>query len=232
MRVVTLLLALVSSLAFADRVSDARKRRTHDLEALVQKAGLTLPLDEVYLRVFKQERQVELWATSKRNGPMVLVKTYEICSASGEAGPKRKEGDLQVPEGFYEVPEFNAVSNYHLALKVSYPNASDRVRSDHATPGGLIYLHGNCVSIGCIAIRDEPVEEVYLLAFDAKKKPVRLDSFPMRLKAAELEKSDSPHAAFWKELLPGLEVFERTHRPPAFTVDRKTGAYVFENVGK
>ncbi len=226
-------LALVFSTAtFADRVSDARKRRTHDLEHLVQKVGLTLPLDEVYLRVFKQERQVELWATSTRNGPMVLVKTYDICSASGEAGPKRKEGDLQVPEGFYEVPEFNAVSNYHLALKVSYPNASDRVRSDRVTPGGLIYLHGNCVSIGCIAIRDEPVEEVYLLALDAKRKPVRLDSFPSRLTRAELQTSDSPHAAFWKELLPGLEVFTRTHRPPAFTIDRKSGAYVVENTGK
>lgn len=231
MRFVTVVL-LVSSLALADRVTDARKRRGDDVKALVEKAGLSLPIDEVYLRVFKQERQVELWATSKRNGPMALIKTYEICSASGEAGPKRKEGDLQVPEGFYEVPEFNAVSNYHLALKVSYPNASDRVRSDQATPGGLIYLHGNCVSIGCIAIRDEPVEEVYLLAVDAKKKPVRIDLFPSRLTRASLDSSDSPHAAFWKELLPGLEVFERTHRPPAFSIDRKSGRYVVENTSK
>jgi murein L,D-transpeptidase YafK len=225
------LLVVLSLSAWGDRVTEARTRRAADLKALADHAGLTLPVDEVYLRVFKHERQVELWATSTRHGAMSLIKTYDICAASGELGPKRKEGDLQVPEGLYEVPEFNPTSSYHLALKVSYPNASDRVRSDPQTPGGLIYMHGKCASIGCIAIEDEPIEEVYLFALDSKRKPVRLDVFPRRLTRAELA-DPSPWRSFWLELLPALEVFEQTHRPPPFTVDRKTGAYVVKTTAK
>ncbi len=197
------------------------------MKALAAHAGLTLPLDEAYLRVFKQERQVELWGTSTRNGAMSLIKTYDICAASGELGPKRKEGDLQVPEGLYEVSEFNPTSSYHLALKVSYPNASDRVRSDPKTPGGLIYMHGKCASIGCIAIEDAPIEEVYLLSLEAKRRPLRLDVFPQRLTRTALSEP-SAWREFWLELVPALEAFEQTHRPPPFKVDPKTGAYVVQ----
>jgi murein L,D-transpeptidase YafK len=210
----------------AKKVREVRGQRSADVKALLQKAGLTYPVDEVYLRAFKKERTVELWA-SKAGQPMVLVKSYPVCAASGELGPKRKEGDLQVPEGLYEVPEFNPYSDYHLSMKVSYPNASDRLRSDPKRPGGLIYLHGNCASIGCIAIEDEPIEEVYLISVDAKRRPIRFDVFPMRLddeacKAAE----GQPHEAFWKELEPFFTGFEVGHRPVPFRVNPKTGAYL------
>ena len=79
-------------------------------------------------------------------------------------GPKRLEGDFQVPEGFYYINEFNANSNYHLALGLNYPNASDRILADQNKPGGAIYIHGNCVSTGCIPLTDEPIEELYYLA--------------------------------------------------------------------
>jgi murein L,D-transpeptidase YafK len=181
----------------------------------------------VYVRVFKEERQVELWASASPKAPMVLVKTWAVCAASGEVGPKRREGDLQVPEGLYEIAEFNPTSNYHLALKVSYPNASDRVRSDQQAPGGLIYMHGKCASIGCIAIEDEQIEEVYLIALEARKKPSRVDLFPRRLSLEWLAtQRASPYAAFWAELWPAYEQFEATRRPAVFSVDRKTGAYV------
>ena len=87
---------------------------------------------------------------------------------SGAIGPKRSEGDNQVPEGFYYINEFNPASNYHLSLGLNYPNASDKVLSDVKNPGGDIYIHGNCVSTGCIAIQDAPIEEVYLIASMAK----------------------------------------------------------------
>ena len=222
----TVLFLVLSTSAFgADRVKEVRARRAADVKALVEKAGLTYPVDEVYLRAFKQERQLELWA-GKRGQPMVLVKTYPFCSASGELGPKRVEGDLQVPEGLYEVPEFNPTSSYHLSMKVSYPNQSDRVRSDPKRPGGLIYLHGSCVSIGCIAIQDEPIEEVYLVSLDAKRRPIRFDIFPARLTPEVLAALPAEHAEFWKELAPVYSAFEASKRPPAFKVSGKTGAYV------
>lgn len=209
--------------ASADRVADVRAARLRDVRSLVTDAGLTYPVGEVYLRAFKAERLVELWA-GPAGKPLTLLKQYPICAASGELGPKRREGDLQVPEGLYEVPEFNPGSSYHLSMKVSYPNASDRLRSDAKRPGGLIYLHGSCASIGCIAIEDAPIEEVYLIALDAKTRPIRFDIFPRRLDAeATLE---GPHASLWKELQPAYLAFEASHRPARFSIDRKTGAYV------
>jgi murein L,D-transpeptidase YafK len=227
----TLGLFLVSALlsgeaGAADRLARVRQARTADVKALVEKAGLSWPVDQVYLRVFKEERLVELWASNRPRDPMALVKSFPICAASGVLGPKRREGDLQVPEGLYEVAEFNPFSSYHLALKLSYPNASDRLRSDRQHPGGLIYLHGDCASIGCIAIEDGPVEELYLVAFDSKRRPLRIDVFPARLTRRWLEAAPAAHRAFWAELLPAYERFEERRRPPAFTVDRRSGAYV------
>lgn len=211
--------------AFANpRLDGIRKARAEDVKKLLAAAGLPSPVDTVYLRAFKEEKLVELWA-GKKGAPLVLVKTYPVCAASGELGPKRMEGDLQVPEGLYEISEFNPGSNFHLSMKVSYPNASDRVRSDAKRPGGLIYMHGNCASIGCIAIEDEPIEEGYLISQDSKTRPIRIDVFPARLTAEWMTAhADSPHASFWKELEPGFRVFEATKRPAGFTVGPQ-GAY-------
>jgi murein L,D-transpeptidase YafK len=207
----------------ADRVSDARARRLPELRALAAAAGVPWPVEEAYVRVFKEERQVELWA-SRAGRPMVLLLTTPICAASGDLGPKRREGDLQVPEGLYEISQYNPTSSYHLALKVSYPNASDRARGDARHPGGLIYLHGHCVSIGCIAIEDGPVELVYLTALEARRQPVAIDIFPFRLTAERLAE-DSPQRAFWAELWPAYQAFEARRRRPLFSVDPRTGAY-------
>lgn len=220
-----LLLTFVSMTAAANpRVDEVRKARAEDVKKLLAEAGLPSPVDAVYLRAFKAEKLVELWA-GKKGAPMVLVKSYPICAASGALGPKRKEGDLQVPEGLYEISEFNPGSNFHLSMKVSYPNASDRVRSDARRPGGLIYLHGNCASIGCIAIEDEPIEEVYLITQDSKVRPIRIDIFPSKLTPEFLSaQGESEHAALWRELEPAFTAFESTRRPAAFSV--RNGAYV------
>src|SRR6185436_20905744 len=94
--------------------------------------------------------------------------TYKVCQQSGTTGPKRVEGDYQVPEGFYYINEFNPNSNYHLSLGLNYPNASDRLLSDSLRPGGNIYIHGNCVSTGCIPVNDEQIEEIYIITSSAK----------------------------------------------------------------
>lgn len=214
--------------AGAGRADGIRARRQPELEALAASAGLRYPLEQVYLRAFKRERLLEVWA-GPRSQPLRLVKTYPFCAASGDLGPKRAEGDLQVPEGLYEVSEFNPGSSYHLSMKVSYPNASDRARGRRRRLGGLIYLHGRCASIGCIAIEDGPIEEVYLMALDSKVRPLRFDIFPMRLDAtARLAFADSPHLGFWRELTGAYINFELSHRPAPFRIDPKTGAYVVE----
>ena len=217
---------LVSCSVFgADRVADARQRRTDDVKAMAKAVGLSYPVGEVYLRAFKKERVLELWA-GDGGKPLKLVKSYPFCAASGELGPKRKEGDLQVPEGFYELQSYNPQSSYHLSLQVSYPNASDRVLSDHKTPGGAIYIHGSCASIGCIAIEDGPIEEVYLFALDAKLRHVPIHIFPSKLDAQALKEVEGqPNERFWNQLAPGYAQFEANRRPPLVKVDAKTGAY-------
>src|SRR5207248_2843528 len=118
--------ALVSAAAPAkDRVAEARKATGAVISELFKAKKISYPPAQLYYRVFKAEKEVELWA-GNAGEPLALVKSYPICAASGDLGPKREEGDLQVPEGFYVFDEFNASSNYHLALRVSYPNAADR----------------------------------------------------------------------------------------------------------
>ncbi len=219
------LVAVLVVTAAPDRVTEVRQRRAADVRALVEKAGLHYPPEAMYVRVFKRERQVEVWARDAKK-PMVLVTTFAICAASGDEGPKRVEGDLQVPEGFYELVQFNATSAYHLSMKVNYPNASDRVRSDPKHPGSLIYMHGSCASIGCIAIENEPIEVVYLLALDVKQRQLPIHIFPFRLSDENVKAAaDAPHIGLWKELEPGYAQFENTREVPRVRVEKKTGAY-------
>src|SRR5207237_967484 len=154
MRALAFALVLFGGAALGkDRTSTARAEATPRIEALFKLAKVGYPPAQLYYRVFKKENEVELWAGNEGR-ELSLIKKYAICYASGGLGPKREEGDLQVPEGFYVFDEFNDKSNYHLALRVSYPNASDRVLGTPGKLGGLIYMHGNCVSIGCIAMED------------------------------------------------------------------------------
>ncbi len=224
-RALLVLCLSASAASAADRVAQARENQTEALKQLFADAGVGYPADELYLRAFKQEKQLEVWS-GPRGKPLSLVQTYPICAASGELGPKREEGDLQVPEGFYEIKSFNPTSNFHLSLEVSYPNASDKVLGTKGKLGGLIYLHGNCVSIGCIAITDGPAEQVYLMALDARVKRVPIHIFPRRLDEATLKASEAdPNYAFWRQLQPGYLGFERTRRPPSVKIDLKSGAY-------
>lgn len=234
-RVAVVLGALLALSAHAeDRVATARKQRMKDITALFATAGTPWPTDQLYVRAFKHERELEVWAGPK-DGPLVKVRTYPFCAASGELGPKRREGDLQVPEGFYTLDLFNPRSNYHLSVRVSYPNAADK---HHQEPGvrlgGNIFVHGDCVSIGCIAIQDGPIEELYLMALDTRARTKRdppIHIFPRRLDAAgmkALEKEageDKTRLAFWKSLQPAYTLFEENPRVPRTSVDAKTGAY-------
>lgn len=217
------------------RVEAARIEKLAIVQAAFAKAGVAYPPREVLLRSFKTEGKLELWATGKSKDPLVLVKTYDVCAASGELGPKREMGDLQVPEGFYFVDALNAWSTFHLSLHVDYPNAADVARGakngvKHL--GGEIMVHGNCVTIGCIPIEDEFIKEVFLVMKDSRARgahtPIHI--FPRRLDDAglmELLASDAPEDVkeLWQQLATGYRAFEETHRIPNARVDAK-GRYV------
>ena len=146
------------------KVAKAIKTRTDTLKNQFKKAGLAFPPKQIYIRSFKYDSQLEVWVKSGNNAQFQLFKTYPICALSGTMGPKRMDGDFQVPEGCYYIKSFNPLSNYHLSLELNYPNASDRLLSDSIKPGSDIYIHGGCLTQGCIPIKDIPMEELYVLA--------------------------------------------------------------------
>lgn len=215
-----------------DRVVAAREAKERVVAGHFAAAGVSWPPEELYVRAFKHERELEVWAGA-RGQRLRKVKTFPFCAASGDVGPKRREGDEQVPEGFYTLDQFNPKSSFHLSLRVSYPNASDRVRGERPL-GGAIYVHGACASIGCIAIEDGPIEELYLMVLEARAKmrrDVPIHIFPRRLDAeglAALERhprATPERVAFWRGLEPGWRLFEETRRPPRVSVEPGTGAY-------
>ncbi len=198
--------------------------------------GIEYPARRLYLRAFKLEGTLELWAASEQADRMTLIERYPICAASGTLGPKRRQGDEQVPEGFYQIHRYNAWSGYHMSLRVNYPNASDRVRGDKYNLGGAIMVHGDCVTIGCIPIEDRPIEEVFLAVLDAARKgrervpihifPARMDDDGVTGLAARARSLGRPElVAFWDELRPAYLYFEATRRVPSIKIDPASGAY-------
>jgi len=194
---------------------------------LFARAGVTFPPRQLLFRGYKKEKRLEAWASDELSGPLTHVTTYEICYASGELGPKRREGDFQVPEGFYRVGMYNPQSSYHLSMLVSYPNPSDRVFGERGNLGGEIMIHGNCVSIGCLAMSDERVEELWVMARLAAR-PVHVHLFPTRQIQALLDSGAHPeHHDFWRNLQQGHALFERAHELPRVRVSRE-GRYLFD----
>lgn len=146
------------------KVDDAFQKMEDTLKAQFSQKGLEWPARYMYIRSFKLDSRLEIWVKNKASEPYKKFKNYKVCALAGSLGPKRYEGDYQVPEGFYYINEFRPNSQYHLALGVNYPNASDRVLSDKKRPGGDIFVHGSCVTVGCIPLTDPVIEEVYVLA--------------------------------------------------------------------
>jgi murein L,D-transpeptidase YafK len=217
-----------------DRVAKAREGAGAEVKRLCQAAGVHYPPRELYLRAFKREAELECWARGRPRKPMALLKTFPITSSSGRPGPKRREGDRQVPEGFYQIDLFNPNSSFHLSMRVDYPNASDRILSDREKPGFDIYVHGGSGSIGCLPLGDEGIEQLYLLASDVKAngRPLPIHIFPARMRGGEWEKfradeiAERPELAeFWEMLQPAFDAFENRREVPAVEV-AADGKYV------
>src|SRR5713101_2613494 len=166
------MLALILALASEPpRVQAARAVAEKQIAEKFARAKVAYPPRRVLLRAFKQDRELELWAGDSK-GPLERVTTYAICASSGVLGEKTRAGDGQVPEGFYRINGLNPHSQFLLSLRVSYPNARDRALR-HG--GGDIFIHGSCVTIGCIPIEDGPIQELYVIAQDAQAAGALLD---------------------------------------------------------
>ena len=184
---------------------------------------------KVLIRIFKEEKLLEVWLKSKTANKYVHYDNYDICRSSGALGPKRTEGDLQVPEGFYKVNFYNAFSDYYLGMQINYPNQSDLVLGKKPF-GGQIMIHGNCVTIGCIPITDDKIKELYLICLFSKGNGnyVSVDSYPFKLNLKKLEASrnvyDKALIDFWFNLKTVYDYFEQKQLTPVIGVD-KAGLY-------
>jgi len=213
------------------RVKEAYTSKWPGLEKEIKAKGIDPANFDLFIRIFKTEDEVELWLKNKSDTKYTLLKKIAVCAKSGDLGPKRREGDRQVPEGIYDISVFNPNSDYFLAVKVSYPNKSDKILAKGPT-GGDIMIHGNCVTIGCIPLQDIPVKDLYMLCVEARnhKSPIRVEIYPCRftsenqkiLKAYSEEKNN-----FWAGIIPAYNYFETNKVPIEFKINEK-GAYVFE----
>jgi len=211
------------------RVQAAYQSNWGTLQALLRSKQVDPANFDLYLRTFKYEKAVELWVKNSHAKTYTLLKTIPVCAGSGALGPKRRQGDRQVPEGFYKIDFLQPYSDYHLALKVSYPNSSDRIKATAKDPGGDIMIHGNCVTIGCIPLQDAPIEEVYVLCVETmnRNRTVKADIYPCYFTSANntmLARNFPQHAAFWSSLKKAYDHFELNHSLPKISTD-KNGDY-------
>jgi murein L,D-transpeptidase YafK len=221
------------------KISDVMKRKEDTLMKQFQQKGLTWPSKYVYIRSFKYDSEMELWVKNRKEDKYKLFKTYKICALAGTLGPKRMAGDYQVPEGFYCINEFNPRSLYHLSLGLNYPNASDKLLSDISQPGSGIYIHGSCVTTGCIPITDDQIEELYIIAAHAKDLgedfiPVHI--FPVNFKNQRSViylnrylQNFSENTSFEKSMKNAFFYFEKYRQLPLVLVNDK-GDYLTEEV--
>ncbi|RYD76792.1 MAG: hypothetical protein EOP84_16425 [Verrucomicrobiaceae bacterium] len=217
-----------------DRVQQARLLREEKLRKLCSDNKLSYPPRRLFLRAMKWEQILEVWAGDDENKPLQLLVTYPLTAFSGKLGPKRREGDYQIPEGVYRIDRFNPRSSFHLSLGLNYPNESDRQLSDPKKPGSDIFIHGRAASVGCLAIGDEAIEELYVLARDvpgSANGKITVHIFPARMNDPEWKPAETREAkanpeilTFWESLLSIYNRFEETRKVPEVEVE-KGGVY-------
>jgi murein L,D-transpeptidase YafK len=222
--------ALVAGCDESDYLDAGPSRSEHPISSatLNEMAKIdTTPSSPMLIRTYKQEAELEIWKM-KSDGQYALLKTYPICRWSGQLGPKKTEGDMQVPEGFYAIApgQMNPNSHYYLAFNVGYPNAYDRA---YGRSGGNVMVHGVCSSAGCFSMTDKQVNDIYAIARDALRggqREIQLQSYPFRMTPANMAKYRlDPNIAFWKELRNGSDHFEVTKTEPSVVICGKH--YVF-----
>lgn len=234
---------MVNSILLADDFLEDQKRYSRVRTAIKEKDELVknnlknnnIKLNElnILITAYKQEDILEIYAKNKTDKAYKKIETYNIVSKSGVLGPKRMEGDLQVPEGFYYIDRFNPASSYYLSLGINYPNDSDRKKSDKPRLGGDIFIHGSTVTIGCMPITDDKIKEIYLYAVYAKdsgqnKIPVYI--FPFKMNDSNFDYYKKQYGKslidFWSNIKEGHDIFQNTKKELNIKID-SNGNYIF-----
>ncbi len=222
-----LLLCIFSGFVYSIQIptSPRAEKAIQSVEPKLQKALQAKGLQygsPIFIRMIKATDKLEVWIQKQQR--FELFKTYSICHYSGELGPKTKQGDNQAPEGFYAVnpKSLNPWSSYHLSFNLGYPNLYDR---QQGYTGSALMVHGNCVSIGCYAMGDDNIEEIYALAVAAFKNGqsfFKVHIFPFELDDKTLnEFKNHKWYSFWKDLKPGYDYFIQHKNPPNMIVKHK-----------
>lgn len=193
---------------------------------------------DLYLRVFKMEQVVEVWAKSRNETVYKQVENFPVCSSVGTIGPKLRQGDYQIPEGFYLLTEFNPASEFHLSLKINYPNRRDSIVGEKGNLGGMIFIHGGCETIGCVPLGNDNVSRLYIYAM--KSRQTGCDSLPVHIYPARLNFANyrmliqnqdmKANHRFWGSLRTSYLFFEEYGNLPKIEVN-ENGEYLFYKVG-
>ncbi|WP_075183477.1 peptidoglycan meso-diaminopimelic acid protein amidase [Pantoea sp. 1.19] len=184
----------------------------------------------VYVQIFKEERTLELYG--KIGDAYRLLDSYRICNYSGGLGPKRRQGDFKSPEGFYSVTlsQLKPDSRFYRAINIGFPNQYDR---EMGYDGKYLMIHGACVSVGCYAMTDGQMDEIYRYVEAALRNgqpSVPVNIYPFRMTDANMQRHKySVYNSFWKELQPGYQYFAEHQVPPSMAV--MSGKYVMHDAG-
>ncbi len=234
-----------------ERVRTAYDEKSEAVFAILKSKNFQLDKLRLFIRVFKKDELLEIWAKNSDSPTFQLLKSYPIASSSGNLGPKRKQGDMQTPEGFYYIERFNPVSNFYLSLGVNYPNESDKILGEKGNLGGDIFIHGSNVTVGCMPMTDDKIKEIYVLTVEARnagQTQIPVHIFPTRLtnsnfivlknyaKSPEFisywaalkngQAIDSERfVKFWSNLKEGYDYFEEHKKLPTISV-KSSGTYL------
>jgi murein L,D-transpeptidase YafK len=211
-----------------ERVRTAIGEKQKLVESNLGENGIALNNVNLLMVAYKDADQLDVYAKTNNETKYRKVSSYKVCARSGQLGPKRKEGDNQVPEGFYHIDRFNPLSKFYLSLGLNYPNTSDRKKSTHPNLGGDIFIHGSCVTIGCLPMTDSGIKEIYLMAIHARnngqlKIPVYVFPFKMTdqnlIKYRAKYKENRKLIAFWDNLKVGYDAFMKDKKELSIKVN-------------
>jgi len=217
------------------RVRTAITEKQQIIENKLSEYQITIDNLNLLIVAYKDNDILEVYAKNKQEAAYRKILSYNVCSRSGQLGPKRKQGDGQVPEGFYHIDRFNPSSSYYLSLGINYPNLADKRKSKATNLGGDIFIHGSCVTIGCLPMTDNYIKEIYLAAVYAKnngqaKIPVYI--FPFQMTDQNLTKykadyvNDKELTDFWDNLKIGYDKFMKDKKELQINV-APNGDYTF-----
>lgn len=211
------------------RVKSAYQNCKQFWTELLLKNDFVLDNFELIFLILKKERKLQVYCAYPQHD-FKLITEFAILGLSGNLGPKRREGDLQTPEGFYEITHYNPESNFHLSMKINYPNLADNILSDANYPGTEIYIHGQEQSTGCFALGNESIEKLYVLSILSKNyqeiNPIPVYIFPCQFNKKQ-DFTNTQYTDLWQNLSEGYYLFKEKRRALRFSVN-KSGTYIFE----